>query len=198
MNLIERSSAPIRSFSVLLASNKPGLPETEKLWRLEPGPPSSDMDELQAVLSVHSVPQRDWPQRDSRSSLALGLLSLDTSLDFMSAASTARKAPSMAEMVLVASWVLVFFLGLGMRVCCETVLIVAKLELWPGRSPLDLRSTSGFGGSGEFALRMQGIIATAGSGEEALPGERRRAGKLPPGGAQKEREISSRPLAWLE
>jgi len=101
----------MRSFSVLLASFKEKLmlrvtePGPEKLGRLEPGPPSSESDELHAVLSVHSV-----PQRDSTSSLAIGL---QQSLDFgfipMIAAWTAwtawtaRKAPSMAEMVLVAS-----------------------------------------------------------------------------------------------
>lgn len=46
---------------------------------------------------------------------------------------------------------------------------------------LDLRKTCGMGGSGEVPR----------------PGERRLAGKLTPGDAQKEREISSRPLAWL-
>jgi len=75
-----------------------------------------------------------------------------------------------------------------MRVDCEAVAIVGGLGLWcrsDGITPLDLRKNAcGIGGSGEVPR----------------PGERRRAGKqgeLMPGEAQKEREISSRPLAWL-
>lgn len=62
VNLSDLSSALMPSLSDLLASSKEGfilLPETD----------SSENNELQAVLSVHSV-----PQRDSRSSLlVLGL-----------------------------------------------------------------------------------------------------------------------------
>lgn len=88
----------MRSFCDLLASLRVVLAfSKEKLMRLEPGVESSESVELHAVLSVHSV-----PQRDSTSSFAVGLQSPDNSFEFVSAASTARKAPSIAEMVLAA------------------------------------------------------------------------------------------------
>jgi len=137
VNLAERSWAPIRSFNIFLASDR------EKLLCFEPTPPSSDNEELQAVLSVHSV-----PQRDSRSSLTLGLPSPEASMDFMassarraSTASTARRALSMAEMVLAACWLVSVLLlllvrGLGMYDNCEAGAIVGDRALWQGMSPL--------------------------------------------------------------
>jgi len=128
LNQRERSSAPMRSFCDLLASLKDVLAfSKEKLMRLEPGIESSESVELHAVLSVHSV-----PQRDSTSSFALGLQSPDGSFEFDSAASTARKAPSIAEIVLAASLLdsacILRLVGLGMR-DSEAVAISGELGL---------------------------------------------------------------------
>jgi len=73
VNLTDRSSARRRSFNTRLASSREGL------TRLPPAPQSSEKDELQAVLSVHSV-----PHSDSRSSFEqeLGRRSPAVSFDF--------------------------------------------------------------------------------------------------------------------
>jgi len=101
LNLADRSEAHIRSFSVLRASSR------EKLRRLPPVLPSSEIEELHAVLSVHSV-----PHKDSRSSVEIGLQSPGATLGFSSTELTARSALSIASIVFAAS---AFFLLLPAR-----------------------------------------------------------------------------------
>jgi len=131
--------------------------------------PASESDELHAVLSVHSV-----PQRDSRSSLTFGLESLDARLDFVMIAWTAFKAPSIAEIVLAASALEqsleILLVGIGIR-DCEAVPSAGELGLLPGWTDgtwdrLVLLIACGFGGGTGEASRGE-RLNMLGTQEEA-------------------------------
>jgi len=109
-------------------------------------------DELQTVLSVHSV-----PQSDSKSSLGQGLglkspdsISLD--LDLLKAVSTASKAPSTTLKVLAASLLgLVLMCSFGIRLLLHGTLGEAN-PLGDGMPPVDiLRCTCGLACSVMFS-----------------------------------------------
>lgn len=193
-NLIDRSSAQMRSFKVRLALYSDALCVKAELL-------SSENEELQAVLSVHSV-----PHRDSRSSLAqtLGLQSPLPVLcfDFISAVWTACKAPSMALNVLAASALdLVRTLGLGMR----EPSCISRMERRFGEHGGDWAPLAMAAGTGRLVDGTLCLLCTwvslctrdGGSGEAPrAPGERRREKDVPVG-EQTVRIISSRLLPWL-
>lgn len=174
VNLTDRSSAPMRSFNVLLASLRDALKRLPLSLQS-----SEENDELQTVLSVHSV-----PQSDSRSSLTAGLEppSPAANFVFISAVWTARSAPSMASKVLVASAV-----GLDSR------LLSRGTGIREGGK--EVRSPRGDLGRHWAALFRPAVLLRCIGGESGSAGVGEQRRKDAPGFPQKLRVISSRPLA---